>query len=312
MALNLSNTVSDFLKANPEQKFTARQIAEWIFETYPEECRKKQERSKATIMPLVSDKDLIQQIVAEIGSQRPILQRKYPNLKTTEGRPRKYYFTHKTEQDEIIETEDIENNNPNTQTTNEHSLYSILSEYLFSELNVFSKRIDEKRSRNTKGSGGNKWLFPDIVGMEDLTKGWQQETKDFNNQYSKKKTKLWSFEVKLLVNRSNIREVFFQTVSNSSWANFAYLVAADIEGNETMKELRILAGLHGIGFINLDRDNPSDSQILIPAREREEVDWNTINRLVEENKDFAEYIKLIRQFYQTDDVREKDWDFYQS
>ena len=39
MALNLANTVVEFLQQNPEQKFTAREIANWIFETYPDECR---------------------------------------------------------------------------------------------------------------------------------------------------------------------------------------------------------------------------------------------------------------------------------
>ena len=48
------------------------------------------------------------------------------------------------------------------------------------------------------------------------------------NQYSDKRTKLWSFEAKLLINRSNVRECFFQAVSNSSWANFGYLVAAGV------------------------------------------------------------------------------------
>ena len=42
MALNLANTVVKFLQQNPEQKFIAREIANWIFETYPDECRQKQ------------------------------------------------------------------------------------------------------------------------------------------------------------------------------------------------------------------------------------------------------------------------------
>jgi hypothetical protein len=32
-------------------------------------------------------------------------------------------------------------------------------------------------------------------------------------------------------------------VSNSSWANFGYLVAAEIEGQDTLKELRMLLPL---------------------------------------------------------------------
>jgi hypothetical protein len=112
----------------------------------------------------------------------------------------------------------------------------------------------------------------------------------------------------MLVNRSNVRETFFQAVSNSSWANFGYLVAAEIEGADTTKELRMLFSLHGIGFIQLDTDNPAESQILIPARERLEVDWVTCNRLTQENKDFLQFLRLVRQFYQTGDPRPKDWD----
>ena len=41
MALDLTNTVLEFLQQNQEQKFTAREIATWIFKTYPDDCREK-------------------------------------------------------------------------------------------------------------------------------------------------------------------------------------------------------------------------------------------------------------------------------
>ena len=47
MSFSLEKKVADCLKQHPEQKKTAREIANWIVETYPEECRKKQERSTA-------------------------------------------------------------------------------------------------------------------------------------------------------------------------------------------------------------------------------------------------------------------------
>jgi len=119
---------------------------------------------------------------------------------------------------------------------------------------------------------------------------------------------LWSFEVKQLINRSNVRECFFQAVSNSSWANFGYLVAAEVGGQDTLKELRMLFAAHGIGFIKLEADNPADSQVLIPARERDEIDWGMVNRLAVENKDFLTYVKLVKQFYQTGEARSIDWE----
>jgi hypothetical protein len=173
---------------------------------------------------------------------------------------------------------------------------------------LYSKRVDEKRSSNKRGPNGNRWLYPDVVGMEDLGADWHREVRDCVNQYSDKRTKLWSFEVKPLINRSNMRECFFQAVSNSSWANFGYLVTAEVGGQDTLKELRMLFAAHGIGFIKLDVDNPADSQVLIPARERDEIDWDMVNRLTTENKDFLDYVKLVKQFYQTGEARATDWD----
>jgi hypothetical protein len=309
MTLKLINIVAEFLHQRQEQKFTAREIASWILETYPDECIQKQKRSKATVNPIDNKTALLQQIVAEIGSSRPRLQKSYRQVKITEGRPRKYYFTVSTDNAEINRAESHKDSTVSKIKGNnlrEDDLYPILAQFLLSELEIISKRIDEKRSRNSCGSGGNKWLYPDLVGVEDLSSEWHLEIKECVKQYANKKTKLWSFEVKILINRSNIREVFFQTVSNSSWANFGYLVASEIEGSNTLKELRMLSSLHGIGFIRLDAENPSESQIMIPAKERDEIDWNTANRLTEENKDFLDYIKMIRQFYQTGEIRKSD------
>jgi hypothetical protein len=305
MSLNISKAVIDFLQGHPEKKFTARQIAEWIFETYTLACKEKRDRSKAIVFPIDSDKALIQQIVAEITSIRPSLEKRNTQLKTTEGRPRQYYFSSKSDEAEVIATE---NENPilGGAPYSEHDLYPMLSEFLWRDASVFSKRIDEKRARNSHGAGGNRWLFPDLIGFEDLSREWSSEIKQCVHQISDRKTKLWSFEVKKLINRSNVREAYFQAVSNSSWANIGYLVAGEIQGAE--KELRILSGLHGIGFILLNLENPNESEFRIPARERSDVDWNAANRLAEENMDFMKCIKLVRQFYQTGEIRESDWD----
>ena len=172
-------------------------------------------------------------------------------------------------------------------------------------------RIDEKRSKNSRGAGGNKWLFPDLVSIEDLSRDWDQETKKCVEVYKDKMSKLWSFEVKLMINLSNVREAFFQTVSNSSWANFGYLVACDIATN-SLRELRMLSALHGIGFIRLDSENPSESEIMIPAKERREIDWDTVDRLTKANKDFKGYVKLIRKFYQFGELDKSDFEYLRS
>jgi hypothetical protein len=308
--INIPNAVKKFLEINLDERFTAFQIAEWIFKTYPDECKEKRERSKATINPLDSDIALIKQIAAEIGSQRPAIEKKWTQLKTTEGRPRKYYFSLKSDEAEVSAINVISSTLPEGNLKQrEHDLYPILSEFLWSEFSLYSKRIDEKRSRNSQGSGGNHWLFPDLFGLENLSREWHPEIKECVNQISDRKTKLWSFEVKKLINRSNVRESYFQAVSNSSWANFGYLVTAEIQGAE--REVRMLAGLHGIGLIKLDIESPADSEIIIPSRERVDIDWNVANRLAEENSDFMECVKRVRQFYQTGDIRKADWDIPQ-
>lgn len=308
MPLSLSKTVSDFLRQHPEQKFKARQIAQWVFANFPAECQEKKENSKS----ISSDDALVQQLGAEIGSQRPKLQKKYPQIKTSEGRPRQYYWSEKSDQAQVHEAEQGAQAAPSVSQgaprLKEADLYPLLTDYLWSDQSVFSKRIDEKKSSNKQGPNGNRWLFPDLVGMEDLTVGMHQEIKQIIAQYGDRKTRLWSFEVKMLLNRSNVREAYFQAVSNSSWANLGYLAAAEIEGPDTMKELRMLFGLHGIGFILINTENPAESEILIPARERIEVDWATCNRLASENKDFLQFVQLTRQFYQTGDPRQGDWD----
>jgi hypothetical protein len=126
-------------------------------------------------------------------------------------------------------------------------------------------------------------------------------------ELAERRARLWSFEVKLLLNRSNVRKSYFQAVSNSSWANFGYLVAEKIEGDDTMKELTMLAATHGIGVIRLDSATPSESQILIPARERADIDWDMCNRLTAENKDFVSYVERVKHFYQTGKVNKAEW-----
>jgi hypothetical protein len=99
---------------------------------------------------------------------------------------------------------------------------------------------------------------------------------------------------------------FFQAVSNSSWANEGYLVAMSV-ANNVEQELRMLSALHGIGVILLNPENPSESEILLPAIARPEIDWQSVNRIVVENEDFRDFVELVSTYYQTGRIRGKDW-----
>ena len=303
MALNLSKTVVDILKRNPGKYFTARQLAEWIWANKNAECLAKMERSKATVVPINTEEALLSQLVAEIGAYKKRIFALSPNIKITAERPRKYYYSEKTDVQEIKDAEKVSKTNGHP----EHDSYPLLCEYLYNELNIYPKRIDEKKSSNSKGSNGNKWLHPDIVGLKNLSEGWNQDVISCAGKHAFNKTSLWSFEVKIKINLSNVREYFFQTVSNSSWANYSYLVAKTIDEKE-MDELRILCSGHNIGLIQLNCENPSESQILIPAIEKKELDWDMIDRITKENPDFKEFVNLITEFYQTGKIKNREWE----
>lgn len=313
MSLNLRNTIVAFLKERPEERFTARQIAQWIFANYREDCENKRARSK---QDLSDDESFLLQLVAEISSNRPDIQHRHPEIKTTESRPRRYFYSTNSDEAEASQIEYVITSAViTTETTNnqpEHQLYPLLAKYLYSSWGIYSKRIDEKRASNRRGQNGNKWLFPDLVGIEDLSTDWNSEVKGCVSHYRDKWARLWSFEVKVELNRNTVREAWFQAVSNSSWANFGYLVARDVIGDDTMKELRMLSAAHGIGLIRLDVEDPNESQILIPAMERSRIDWDACNRLAIENADFMLFIKHVRQFHQTGELRAADWDIERS
>lgn len=98
MAFELRSKVVELLSAHPEKRFRARDIAEWIFETYPEEASQKMARSGR----FENRGQFISQLVAEIGASRPQWQRQQPQLRTTEGvRPRLYFWSLQTEEQEI-------------------------------------------------------------------------------------------------------------------------------------------------------------------------------------------------------------------
>ncbi len=306
MALNLNKSVVEVLKQRPTQRLTAKEIAQCIFEMHPTECEEKRRTSKQNLR---RDSDLVQQISAEIAANRPRIERQFADVKTTETRPIKYYYSTESADSEVRQAEIITPSNTAETVEgrlSEADLYPLLAIYIHSQHNVFPKRIDERVSSNSRGPNGNRWLYPDIVGMEDFGAEWDEAVKKCVREYGDKRARLWSFEVKILLNRSNVREAWFQTVSNSSWANLGYLVASQI-ATDAIKELRMLSAAHGIGVIRLDPVNPAESEIIIPAKEKSEVDWDSCNRLVEENRDFKSFVDLVRHFHQTGDLKRNDW-----
>ncbi|MGB6230098.1 MAG: hypothetical protein WBF53_08230 [Litorimonas sp.] len=303
-SFNLTGKIYAVLSASPEERHTARDIAKQILHMFPEDCAAKKARAKVDF----TDYTLEDQLVAEIGSQRLSLLKRHDDVRTVETRPREFYVTASTEQDEAeAPTLHVSLANSAQKALTEHDLYPKLGEYLWSESDCYAMRIDERRSKNNRGQKGNMWLYPDVVGMTSLSQDWSRNTVDLAKETRAELAQLFSFEVKLTINRANVREVFFQTLSNSSWAHQSYLVASEIN-SKAVPELRMLCASHGIGLIQLDADDPANSQTLIPAQPKPSVDWNLLDRLAVENTDARKFVKAVWDFYRTGDTSVRAWD----
>ncbi len=113
---------------------------------------------------------------------------------------------------------------------------------------------------------------------------------EINNLMGNHAFKLYSFELKRELSFGNIRESFFQAVSNSSWANEGYLVSVLIDQSDEFQfELKRLSSAFGIGIIQLNNEDPDSSETILPAKTREDLDWETINKLASINPDFKDF-----------------------
>lgn len=301
--------IIETLRANPTQHFTARELAQAFIQRYSEEMAEKKRNPRYD-----TDAKLIAQLAAEIGGERTVAAKQQcPNIATRDKpRPRIYYWN--AEPNTTANSDDVppdtEPPNINTPLQNpalkEHDLYPLLIEFLHKDMGLYCQRIDERKSKNTQGSGGNHWLHPDIVALEPRDQSWDDVVRQCARSAGDSAMRLWSFEVKKHLTKGNVRQYFFQTVSNSSWANFGYLVITglndDVEG-----ELQMLASLHGIGVLLLNTDSLFDSQILIPAHQRVTVDWQSANRIVSENSDFRHYIEQVGIYNQTGRLIKSAW-----
>ncbi|EAI1425517.1 HrgA protein [Campylobacter jejuni] len=176
----------------------------------------------------------------------------------------------------------------------ERDLHPLLVKFLYENLdfNLNCKTIYHEQSKKGKG-GEDKWNYPDIVGVYFPYDDYEKETITLLENIKQSSYKLFSFELKIALNFSNLKECYFQAVSNSSWANEGYLVVLQEIDSEVLSELRRLNQSFGIGVIKLEKDI-SNSQILISAKEKE-LDIQTLNMLINKNPNFKEFIDDINK-----------------
>jgi hypothetical protein len=171
---------------------------------------------------------------------------------------------------------------------------------------IFTKTIFHEKSQK---SGYSEWIHPDIVGFYMPLDDWRPDVIEFNRLSDNNSLRLFSFELKRSLTKANYREAYFQAVSNSSWAHEGYLVAAEIlQDDEFLSELERLASSFGIGIIHLDPMDIDGSTILYPARGRGSLDWETINKLCEQNSDFEKFLQDVKIDFESKRIHRAEFD----
>ncbi|MGD0815189.1 MAG: HTH domain-containing protein [Verrucomicrobiota bacterium] len=236
-----------------------------------------------------------------------VRDRKDTVFATVGARPKRFYLKGELGKSQLqsLESGQIE---PQTITKSldyfEKDLHPFLAYYANLYLKAYTKTIHH--SRSDKRQFG-EWIHPDMVGC--CFPDWEREVIEFGSRIGNVAIKMFSFELKKELTFDNLRESFFQTVSNSTWAHEGYLVAAEVLSDEDFRaELQRLSISFGIGIIQLSLDDPNSSEILFPARTRENLDLESINKLTAMNPDFKEFLSRIYNDISTKEIREEKYD----
>ncbi|WP_211227755.1 COG2958 family protein [Shimazuella kribbensis] len=231
---------------------------------------------------------------ASIGAQIYISMRDKPKntpFVHIDSKPTKFFLKELMDSVSISDlSKEIEQ--PQKTKYNERDLHPLLAYYAHTYLRIYTKTIyHEKSAKKTY----TQWLHPDLVGVSFPINEWEQETLNLGTALGSPLVKLYSFEIKKEITFANLRQSFFQAVSNSSWANEGYLVAAKISENEEFyNELRRLSSAFGIGIIRLNIDDPDASETIFAAKFKADMDWETINKLCKENPDFKKFTIRVK------------------
>lgn len=247
---------------------------------------------------------------ATLGAQIYVSSKDNPRSQfaKTESRPKRFYLKSQTKQLDFTETvlpiEPIIVNKKRFDYL-ERDLHSYLTYYAYYHLHCYTRTINHSVS-NKKEFG--EWVHPDMVGCYFPLDDWKPEVYELSSSIGNISVKLLSFELKRELTFGNLRESFFQTVSNSSWANESYLVASEISHEEDFRdELSRLSTSFGIGVIKLNLDDPHSSEIIFPSKYREALDWETINKLTM-NNDFKEFITTVKIDITSKKIHKKEYD----
>lgn len=155
--------------------------------------------------------------------------------------------------------------------------------------NIYAQTIYHEQAK-VKVDTAQKWVHPDIVGVELDLFSHDSTLSIIKATEPRESVKIYSFELKKSIESDyQLKQYFFQALSNSSWANYGYLVAFDISDNVDNDEMKRLNNAFGIGIIEMQA---KENRILFPAREHR-LDYTTIEKLCILNDHFAQFIKEV-------------------
>jgi len=200
----------------------------------------------------------------------------------------------------------------NASTYHERKLHTLVAYFAYTNpafsrgKQIYTKTIYHEKSNKKALS---EWVHPDMVGFYLPLEDWNSKLIEFNKSTDKGAIRLFSFEIKKHIDRNNYREYFFQAVSNSSWANEGYLVAASIQQrDDLLSELERLSVSFGIGVILLDLKDIDASRVIYPARPKVALDWELMNKLCEQNEDFATFVDNVRKDYEVNTIHKSEYE----
>ncbi len=193
---------------------------------------------------------------------------------------------------------------------------AVVQRYLES-VQQFPFAFEESFSNNAEA---NRWRIPDLAVIDWLTADesddcvlMDKRKLEIHRRMGESPLRISSVKLRLEVNKDTLLEDLYQCLSASEWANVGeLLVAASIEDQQVIEEIRRFASKHGIGVISfgLDADilddmpEPAAIENLLP-REFESIlsllrirryaapsagrplDWQHIAGAAVANSDFA-------------------------
>jgi len=206
----------------------------------------------------------------------------------------------------LLDSQSAQKSIQKTKSYSERDLHPLLSYYVYTYNSIFTKTIFHE---NSKKKVFSQWQHPDIVGVFYPMEQWESDVFDVVNFTGNQPVKIFSYELKKTLDFNNLRESYFQAVSNSSWANEGYLVTSEIDrSDEFMSEIRRLSNSFGIGLILLDTNNPDDSEILLDARQKDILDIEMMNKISQINSNFKEFLMRIKIDLNSKEIRKEKFD----